>query len=62
MDDALEVHSRFADVRGASLTADQVVRRGAEELARLVVRIACLDTKGRARRLPTDLRAALAAS
>ena len=35
LDDPLEVHTRFLEVRGASLRAEQVVKRKTDELARL---------------------------
>ena len=60
LDDALEVHTRFLDIRGASLSAEQVVRRASEEIARLTVRLACIDAKGSPRRLPRTLRDAFA--
>ena len=62
LDDALEVHTRFLEVRGASLSAEQVVRREADEIARLVVRLACIDATGHPRRLPKTLRDAFAES
>lgn len=62
LDDPLEVHSRFFDVRGASLRAEQVVRRQADELARLNVRLACVGSDGRPRRMPQKLRSAFAAN
>lgn len=62
LDDALEVHTRFVEVRGASLSAEQVVRRETDEIARLVLRLACIDATGRPRRLPRTLRNAFAES
>ena len=59
LDDRLEVHSRLEDVRGASLRAEQSIRRGAVELVRLEVRVACMNRSGRAARLPAGLRAKL---
>jgi len=61
LDDPLEVHSRFFDVRGASLRAEQIVRRQADELARLNVRLACVGSDGRPRRMPKKLRDAFVA-
>jgi len=61
LDDALEVHSQFLEVRGASLRTEQVVKRKAEDLARLVVRLACIGGDGRPKRMPSTLRSVLAA-
>ena len=62
LDDPLEVHTRFLEVRGASLRAEQVVKRKTDELARLNVRLACVGDDGRPRRMPTALRSALTSS
>ena len=59
LDDALAVHTRITSIRGASLLVEQIIRRGAEDLVRLLVRIACVNRDGRVARLPTPLRAAL---
>ncbi len=59
LDDELEVHSRLAELRGASVTALQSVRRQGDELVRLKVRIACIDAAGRPKRIPPAVRAAL---
>ena len=59
LDDALAVYTRMASIRGASLIAEQIIRRGAEDLARRLVRIACVTREGRVARLPQTLRAAL---
>ncbi len=52
LDDLVEVHSQDVAMKGATLDADQVVRRGDEDLARLQIRLACLDLKGRPTRWP----------
>ena len=62
LDDPLEVHTRFLEVRGASLRAEQVVKRKTDELARLNVRLACVGDDGRPRRMPTAFRSALSSS
>ena len=62
LDDPLEVHTRFLEVRGASLRAEQVVKRKTDELASLNVRLACVGDDGRPRRMPTALRSALSSS
>ena len=62
LDDPLEVHTRFLEVRGASLRAEQVVKRKMDELARLTVRLACVGGDGLPRRMPAALRSALSSS
>ena len=62
LDDPLEVHTRFLEVRGASLRAEQVVKRKTDELARRNVRLACVGDDGRPRRMPTAFRSALSSS
>lgn len=59
LDDALTVHSRLLSLHGASMSAEQVVKRDGEELVRLTVRLACIDREGKPARLPEPLRAAL---
>ncbi len=59
LDDEIEVLTRVLDVRGASLDAEQNIRRGAENLVSTTLQIACIDQGGRARRLPKEIRAAL---
>lgn len=60
LDDRLEVHSRIAKLAGASLEAEQVVRRGREALVEVRVTIACIAPDGRPLRLPGAVRAAFA--
>jgi len=60
LDDALEVHSRVLELGGASLWAEQIVRRDNHDCARLKLRLACVDRAGRPARLPENVRAALA--
>ena len=59
LDDALTVQSRLLAVRGASMSAEQIVRRDDEDLVRMTVRLACIDRQGRPARLPSSLRQAL---
>ncbi len=61
LDDALTVHTRFLEVGGASLRAEQTVKRDADDLARLLVRLACVGNDGKPKRMPKSLRAAFAA-
>lgn len=60
LDDVVEVHTRLLEAGGASLRLVQTVKRDGDDLARLRLRIACIDRAGRASRLPAGLRAALA--
>lgn len=59
LDDMLEVHTGNLEIGGASLWADQVVKRGGDELVRMRLRLACVSPSGRPARLPEELRAAL---
>jgi len=59
LDDLLEVHSRALNLGAASLTAEQVVRRGAEQLVGIEVKLACIDARGRPARMPDGLRDAI---
>ncbi len=55
MDDLLEVETRAATVRGASITFHQRVVRGDKELVTAEVLVASLRD-GRSARIPSDLR------
>jgi len=57
MDDLLEVRTRTAQMKGASMHLAQEVRRGEECLVKAEVVVACVRD-GRAIRLPDGLRAA----
>src|SRR3546814_9100402 len=59
LDDALEVHTTVTGFGGATLSAEQVVRRDDEALVHLEVRLACLNAEGRVSRMPAPLRHAL---
>jgi acyl-CoA thioester hydrolase len=61
LDDLLTVETRVIEVRGAVVRLDQRVQRGGDLLARLNIRIACLNRKGRPQRLPEPVRVALTA-
>jgi acyl-CoA thioester hydrolase len=61
LDDVLDVATRVLEVGGASLVAEQVIRREADEVARLRLVVACIDRNGRPARLPKNLRTAMAA-
>jgi acyl-CoA thioester hydrolase len=60
LDDTLEVVTGNIELEAASLWAEQVVRRGGDELVRMRLRLACVGAGGRPARLPIRLRAALA--
>jgi len=59
LDDLLGVHSRVLQLGGATLAAEQIVRRGTEDLVHITVDLACLGPAGRPARIPAPLRAAL---
>ena len=61
LDDLLSVETRVLEVGAAVVHLDQRVLRGGDLLARLKIRIACLNRKGRPQRLPDPVRAALTA-
>ncbi len=59
LDDLLWVHSHVGQVKGASFSVSQVIKREGEELVRMSLRLACADLKGGPARLPQDIRQAL---
>ena len=59
LDDQLEVATRVLEVKGASVSLRQVIKRGGEELVDMEIRLACMDANGKAARLPDGLGAAL---
>ena len=59
LDDLLEVRSRLVGVGGATITAEQEIKRDGEVLARLDVRVACVKLDGGPARLPRELKAVL---
>ena len=61
LDDLLTVETRVIEVGAAVVRMDQRVQRDSEVLARLNIRIACLNRKGRPQRLPEPVRVALTA-
>jgi acyl-CoA thioester hydrolase len=65
IDDRLEVHTRYVRAGGARLEATQTIYRCGEgglleEIWRAMVFAACLDGRGRPRRLPEKARISLA--
>lgn len=59
LDDLIEVRSRLLDLKGATLRAEQAIRRSGQELANLAVRVACVTLEGRPVRIPQSLQRAL---
>ena len=59
-DQPLRLHTRVAEVGGATVTFTYEVRAGGDVLATGHTRLGCLDTSNRPARLPPDARAALA--
>ncbi len=59
LDDLIEVRSRIVEFKGATVRAEQEIRRGAEHLARLGLRVACVNLDGRPARIPASVRQAL---
>jgi len=61
LDDVLDVHSRITGLKGASLEAEQSVRRGPDELVRLSVLVACVKQTGAGGpvRIPSAIRSSL---
>lgn len=59
LDDLVEVHSRVLHVGGASISAEQIVRRGGERLVAMEIKLGCVDGGGRPARIPSDLRAVI---
>jgi len=59
LDDLIEVHTRVVKVGGASMTGEQRVLRGAEELVRIDILIACYGNNGKTARMPGELRSKL---
>jgi len=56
LDDMLHVETRVLDIGGASLEAEQVVKRGAEELVRMELKLGCMTADGRPVRMPGPVR------
>jgi len=59
LDDQLTVESRIILVRGASVEAEQIIRREVRELVRLEMLLACVDRVGVPVRMPSSVRLAL---
>ena len=59
LDDLLSVETRLIDVGGASLVADQRVKRDNAELVRMELKLACMSLDGRPARLPAVVKSRL---
>ena len=55
-DDEVVVETRCTEVGGASVTLTYVVRRGADVLATGFTRLGAIETSGRAKRMPPEMR------
>lgn len=59
IDDHLEVVTEILNVRNATIMLAQGISRGESLLARLVVKLACVNRSGRPVRIPTMIKTAL---
>jgi acyl-CoA thioester hydrolase len=59
IDDALLVRTTYDSVTGARLNVSQRIFRGEELIAQAAVQAVCIDLKGRARKPPREMVAAL---
>lgn len=59
IDDSLEVVTTVKHVRNATILLEQGIRRGEMLLARLVIKLACVNRVGRPVRIPDIVKAAL---
>jgi acyl-CoA thioester hydrolase len=60
MDDLLDIETRLKGIRGAVIEFEQAIHRRSERIVEAKVRVAALR-KGRATRVPEEMRARLAA-
>ena len=59
LDDLLSVETRLIDIGGASVVADQRVKRDNAELVRMELKLACLSLDGQPARLPAAVKTRL---
>ena len=59
LDDVLAVHSGNVEIKSASLLIEQTIIRETNEIAKILVRLACVGETGVPNRLPNELRDAL---
>ena len=57
IDDVLEVHTEFSEIRGARMILTQGIMRGEEELLRASVTAVMISSAGKPRRFPKELLA-----
>lgn len=55
LEDGIDVVTRVTGLGAASIDMEQVVRRGDTDLVRMTVKIACVNARGRATRLPASV-------
>jgi len=56
LDDVLEVETEVLKVQGASIKLRQIVSRGNELLVSMEIKLACIDSNGKAMPLPKNVR------
>lgn len=56
LDDVIVVISRTVRLGAASVIIDQDIMRGGEFLTKGTIKVACMDSTGRPRRMPKDLK------
>ena len=59
IDELVTIKSRLLSARGASFVVDQRAFRDEVLLAQATVQVVCIDLKGRPKRMPSDLMAAI---
>lgn len=59
LDDLIRVETAIADMGAATMDVEQRFLRDGQELARLDVQLACMNSNGRATRIPAIIRDAL---
>lgn len=59
LDDALEIHSRLLKIGGATLTAEQIVKRDGEDLVVFQMKLACVGLSGGPERIPKSISTVL---
>jgi len=59
LDDALEVHTRVLQIRGASVEMAQSIKRDGVDMVKVGVKLACMSGFDRPSRIPAPVRAVL---
>ncbi len=57
LDDLLIVKTRITEMRSATMTMEQDIYRDDRLLTQIIVHLACIDRRGKAARLPEQVRA-----